>query len=65
MSIARCGTGTVHLQMGPLPLSLTPNEFAEVAAVVVCAIERLERARGRVPDGGCRPFAPVRRSGAV
>ncbi len=43
VSIVRCGGGTIHLQMGPVTLSLTPAEFAEVAAVVVCAIERLQR----------------------
>jgi hypothetical protein len=47
VSIARCGTGSVHLQMGPVTLSLTAAEFAEVAAVVVCAIERLQRGRAR------------------
>ena len=45
VSIVRCGGGTIHLQMGPVTLSLTPAEFAEVAAVVVYAIERLERGR--------------------
>ena len=46
VSIVRCSGGTVHLQMGPVTLSLTPGEFAEVAAVVVYAIERLQRAQG-------------------
>jgi hypothetical protein len=47
VSVARCAAGGVHLQMGPVTLSLTANEFAEVAAVIVCAIERLQRARER------------------
>jgi len=45
VSIVRCSSGTIHLQMGPVTLSLTPGEFAEVAAVVVYAIERLQRAQ--------------------
>jgi hypothetical protein len=47
VSIARCSAGTIHLQMGPLTLSLTASEFAEVAAVIVAAITRLEHARPR------------------
>jgi len=47
VSVARCPDGAVHLQMGPVTLSLTASEFAEVAAVVVYAIERLQRARER------------------
>lgn len=53
VSIVRCSGGTVHLQMGPVTLSLTPGEFAEVAevaAVVVYAIERLQR--GQQPPAG-------------
>jgi hypothetical protein len=52
VSIVRCSGGTVHLQMGPVTLSLTPAEFAEVAAVVVFAIERLQQAQagGRTPS---------------
>lgn len=50
VSIVRCSGGTVHLQMGPVTLSLTPAEFAEVAAVVVYAIERLQR--GHVGPAG-------------
>jgi hypothetical protein len=50
VSIVRCNGGTVHLQMGPVTLSLTPGEFAEVAAVVVYAIERLQR--GQQPPAG-------------
>jgi hypothetical protein len=49
VSIVRCSGGTIHLQMGPVTLSLTPAEFAEVAAVTVYAIERLQRAQ---PGGG-------------
>ena len=45
VSIARCAGGTIHLQMGPVTLSLSSSEFAEVAAVVVYAIERLQGAR--------------------
>jgi hypothetical protein len=51
VSIARCTGGTIHLQMGPVTLSLTPNEFAEVAAVVVYAIERLQGARATAAPG--------------
>lgn len=50
VSIARCPSGSVHLQMGPVTLSLTAGEFAEVAAVVVYAIERLQK--GRQPGAG-------------
>ena len=53
VSIVRCSGGTVHLQMGPVTQSLTAGEFAEVAAVVVYAIERLQQAKasGRSPSG--------------
>ena len=47
VSVARCDGGSIHLQMGPVTLSLTANEFAEVAAVIVCAIERLQRSQTR------------------
>jgi hypothetical protein len=47
VSIACCSGGGIHLQMGPVTLSLTASEFAEVAAVVVCAIERLQRAQAQ------------------
>ena len=52
MAIVRCRSGSVHLQIGPVTLTLTPNEFAEVAAVVVCAIERLQQ---RTASGTTRP----------
>jgi hypothetical protein len=42
VAIVRCGA-TIHFQLGPVTLDLTPAEFAEVAAVVVSAIERLKR----------------------
>ena len=50
VSIVRCSGGTIHLQMGPVTLSLTPTEFAEVAAVMVYAIERLQRAQSGGPS---------------
>lgn len=52
VAIVRCRSGSVHLQIGPVTLTLTPNEFAEVAAVVVCAIERLQQ---RSASGSARP----------
>lgn len=42
VAIVRCGA-TIHFQLGPITIDLTPAEFAEVAAVVVSAIERLKR----------------------
>jgi hypothetical protein len=53
VAIVRCGA-TIHFQLGPVTLDLTPAEFAEVAAVVVSAIDRLKR-RGPAPPATSKP----------
>lgn len=42
VSVYRCELGCLHFTIGPLALRLTPSEFAEIAAVVLCATERLQ-----------------------
>jgi hypothetical protein len=53
VAIVRCGA-TIHFQLGPVTLDLTAAEFAEVAAVVVSAIDRLKR-RGPAPPVTSKP----------
>jgi hypothetical protein len=43
VSIVRCASGGLHVHIGPLAIALSPTEFAEVAAVVLYAIERLHQ----------------------
>ena len=49
VAIVRCGA-TIHFQLGPVTLDLTAAEFAEVAAVVVSAIDRLKRREPMRPN---------------
>lgn len=41
VSVYRCERGCLHLTIGPLGLRLSLAEFAEIAAVVLCAAERI------------------------
>jgi len=51
VSVVRCGSGGLHVHIGPMAVALSPTEFAEVAAVILCAVERLHRQ----PVGGAVP----------
>ena len=42
VSVYRCELGCLHFTIGPLALRLTPSEFAEIAAVVLYATERVQ-----------------------
>ena len=43
VAIFRCPSGCLHFRIGPLCLTLTPQELAEVGAVVLCAMEQVQR----------------------
>ncbi|MPY87843.1 MAG: hypothetical protein GEU99_07975 [Luteitalea sp.] len=41
VAVFRCDRGCLHFQFGPVTVTLTLEEFTEIAAVVLCAAERL------------------------
>lgn len=51
VAIFRCPSGCLHFRIGPLCLTLTPQELAEVGAVVLCAIEHVQRGLERESGG--------------
>lgn len=49
VSVYRCAMGCLHFTIGPVAMRLTPAEFAEIAAVVLCAAEQMQTPR--LPQG--------------
>lgn len=41
VAVFRCDRGCLHLQLGSVNITVTLEEFTEIAAVVLCAAERI------------------------
>jgi hypothetical protein len=42
VAVFRCDRGCLHLQFGSVNITVTLEEFTEIAAVVLCAAERMQ-----------------------
>ncbi|MGH9158789.1 MAG: hypothetical protein ACRD2X_02220 [Vicinamibacteraceae bacterium] len=42
VAVFRCDHGCLHLQFGSVNITVTLEEFTEIAAVVLCAAERMQ-----------------------
>ncbi len=46
-----CGCNSIHLSIGPVTVSLTPEAFAQAAILIRNAMEQLNEIVGAIPSG--------------
>jgi hypothetical protein len=53
-----CECNSIHLSIGPVTMNLSPEAFAQAAALVRNAMEQLTEIAG-ARQAGCDPFKPA------